>query len=58
MEELDEMPPARRCEVCRGQMVYLSTLPAFGRFQLQHVYKCSGCKFAMADTIKHTGSGE
>jgi hypothetical protein len=52
MDQELERPPARRCDVCRRQMIYMSTLPAIGQFPLQHVYKCRGCKFAVADTIK------
>ena len=47
----DEKPPERKCDVCGAPMALMSTLPAAGAFPMQRVYKCSQCKFVVADTV-------
>jgi hypothetical protein len=33
-------------------MVLVSTLAAMGTFPMQRIYKCTGCKFVTAETVK------
>ena len=47
----DIKAPERNCDICGAPMVLVSTLPATDRFPQQHIYKCSACKFAVADTV-------
>jgi hypothetical protein len=32
-------------------MIAVSTLPAIGRFPMQHIYKCAACRSAVAETV-------
>jgi len=32
-------------------MVFVSTLAAMGTFPMQRIYKCTACKFAVAETV-------
>jgi hypothetical protein len=47
----DITAPERKCDICHAPMALVSTLPATDRFPMQHVYKCSDCKFAIAVTV-------
>ena len=49
--ESEDKPPERKCDVCGAPMLLMSTLPAAGTFPMQRVYKCSQCKFVVADTV-------
>jgi hypothetical protein len=48
----DEKPPERTCDVCGAPMLLMSTLPESGTFPMQRVYKCTQCKFVVADTVE------
>jgi len=47
----DVTAPERKCDICGAPMTLVSRLPATDRFPQQHIYKCSACKFAVADTV-------
>jgi DNA-directed RNA polymerase subunit M/transcription elongation factor TFIIS len=49
VEKASSEPQGRTCHVCRSSMVLMSTLPATGKFPMQRFYKCSTCKFVVAN---------
>jgi hypothetical protein len=54
-QERHDVPPRRDCDVCGEPMVLVSTLAASGLFPMKRIYKCSHCRFAVADTAADLG---
>jgi hypothetical protein len=42
----------QKCDICEAPMVLVSTLAAMGTFPMQRIYKCTVCKFVVAETVK------